>query len=30
MRIGYAYSDNPDDLRRGLEAISAFMRTLEK
>lgn len=29
MRIGYAYSDNPDDLRHGLAAISAFMRTLE-
>ena len=29
MRIGYAYSDNPDDLRQGLAAISAFMRTLE-
>ena len=29
MRIGYAYSDNVDDLRRGLAAISQFMRTLE-
>jgi aspartate/methionine/tyrosine aminotransferase len=29
MRIGYAYSDNVDDLKRGLAAISEFMRTLE-
>lgn len=29
MRIGYAYSDNPDNLRKGLAAIFAFMRTLE-
>ena len=29
MRIGYAYSDNVDDLREGLAAISRFMRTLE-
>ncbi|MBP3883727.1 MAG: aminotransferase [Olsenella sp.] len=29
MRIGYAYSDNVDDLKRGLSAISEFMRTLE-
>lgn len=30
MRIGYAYSDNTDDLREGLNAISRFCRTLEK
>jgi aspartate/methionine/tyrosine aminotransferase len=29
MRIGYAYSDNVDDLKEGLAAISAFLRTLE-
>ena len=29
MRIGYAYSDNTDDLQKGLDAISAYMRTLE-
>ncbi|WP_282741722.1 aminotransferase class I/II-fold pyridoxal phosphate-dependent enzyme [Olsenella uli] len=29
MRIGYAYSDNVDDLRAGLDAISAYLRTLE-
>ena len=29
MRIGYAYSDNVDDLREGLAAISRFLRTLE-
>ena len=29
MRIGYAYSDNVDDLSEGLAAISRFMRTLE-
>lgn len=29
MRIGYAYSDNVDDLRTGLAAISRFLRTLE-
>ena len=29
MRIGYAYSDNTDDLREGLAAISRFLRTLE-
>lgn len=29
FRVGYAYSDNTDDLRRGLAAISSFMRTLE-
>ena len=29
MRIGYAYSDNTDDLKEGLAAISRFMRTLE-
>ena len=29
MRIGYAYSDNVDDLREGLTAISRFLRTLE-
>ena len=29
MRIGYAYSDNVDDLKKGLAAISAFLRTLE-
>ncbi len=30
MRIGYTYSDNPDDLKNGLNAISEFCRTLEK
>ena len=30
MRIGYAYSDNTDDLQKGLDAISAYMRTLEE
>jgi aspartate/methionine/tyrosine aminotransferase len=29
MRIGYAYSNNVDDLKEGLAAISAFLRTLE-
>ena len=29
MRIGYAYSDNVADLKRGLAAISEHMRTLE-
>jgi len=29
MRIGYAYSDNVDDLKEGLAAISRFLRTLE-
>ena len=29
MRIGYAYSDNVDDLKRGLDAISSYLRTLE-
>ena len=29
MRIGYAYSDNVADLKRGLAAISEYMRTLE-
>ena len=29
MRIGYAYSDNTDDLKEGLAAISRFMRALE-
>lgn len=29
MRIGYAYSDNVDDLSEGLAAISAYLRTLE-
>ena len=29
MRIGYAYSDNTDALQKGLDAISAYMRTLE-
>lgn len=29
MRIGYAYSDNVEDLKRGLAAISSYLRTLE-
>lgn len=29
MRIGYAYSDNVDDLKEGLAAISRYLRTLE-
>lgn len=29
MRIGYGYSDNPEDLKKGLEAISRYLRTLE-
>ena len=29
MRIGYAYSDNVDDLKQGLAAISRYLRTLE-
>ncbi len=29
FRLGYAYSDNTDDLKQGLAAISAFCRTLE-
>lgn len=29
MRLGYAYSDNVDDLKEGLAAISRFLRTLE-
>lgn len=28
MRLGYAYSDNVDDLQEGLAAISRFLRTL--
>lgn len=29
MRVGYAYSDRPEDLQKGLDAISRFLRTLE-
>lgn len=29
FRLGYAYSDNVEDLREGLAAISRFLRTLE-
>ena len=29
MRLGYAYSDNVDDLKEGLAAISRFLRTLD-
>lgn len=29
MRLGYAYSDNVEDLKEGLAAISRYMRTLE-
>lgn len=29
MRVGYAYSDNVNDLKEGLAAISKFCRTLE-
>lgn len=29
FRVGYAYSDNVDDLNEGLAAISAYLRTLE-
>lgn len=30
MRIGYAYSDDPADLREGLDAISRYLRILEQ